>query len=151
MAPSRCGMNSRPTAKASILLRRAVLALLYAGDDDRGAARGGPYTTEGPVWPNKTTTFNSFLSNGDLIFSTDISLDILAWNAVSAFKFVDTGNSSDPCNLNAPNGAAFGANDCGDAFGSGTLGRDDLIRQRWAIFSPMPVSSSNSKSRLPQL
>ena len=79
------------------------------------------YSVEGPTWQNGTTAFNSFLSNGPLTFSTDIALSIVAWNQVSAFKFVDTGNSADPCNDNGPNGAAFGTNDCGSAFGSGVL------------------------------
>ena len=51
------------------------------------------YSVEGPTWQNGTTAFNSFLSNGPLTFSTDIALSIVAWNQVSAFKFVDTGNS----------------------------------------------------------
>jgi predicted Zn-dependent protease len=79
------------------------------------------FQLENATWQNGTTTFNSFLSNGTLTFSTDVALAIADWNNVSGFKFVDTGNSADPCNDNGPNGVAFGSTDCGSAFGSNTL------------------------------
>jgi hypothetical protein len=99
--------------------RLLVLIGLLAGVFGHSAYAS--YALEGAVWQNGTTTFNSFLSNGTLIFSTDISLAIADWNNVSGFKFVDTGNSADPCNDNGPNGVAFGTTDCGSSFGQNTL------------------------------
>ncbi|MDB5396216.1 MAG: putative peptidase family [Rhodospirillales bacterium] len=100
--------------KTRLLVAACVLAAAMA----RPAAA---YSTEGPVWQSGTTTFNSFMPNMSLIYSTDVSLSIASWNNVSGFKFVDTGNSADPCNNSGPNGATFGSTDCGSAFGATTL------------------------------
>ena len=84
-------------------------------------APGRAYTLEGPRWGSLRVNFDYIIPGRSSIFSKALWQALVDWNQVSRFKFYGVAQSANPCNSSAPNGAAFGASVCGQAFGSGVL------------------------------
>ncbi len=80
------------------------------------------YALEGPSWANATTSFSYAIPGNNGIWASALQQALADWTSVTSFTYVGVNQFSDPCNNNAPNGASFGATDCGQAFGSGVLG-----------------------------
>ncbi len=74
-------------------------------------------------WSGATATFNVSIpdTGGTGIWSTAFENAMADWNAVTSFSYRINHQFADPCDINAPNGVAFGSTDCGAAFGSTIL------------------------------
>ena len=80
------------------------------------------YALEGPSWQGATTSFDYAIpSSGGFNWGSALQQAMGDWNSVTSFTYVPVNQFADPCNDSAPNGAAFGSTDCGQAFGSGVL------------------------------
>jgi hypothetical protein len=93
----------------------ALIGVLVAGS-------AAAYTLEGPRWGSLRVNFDYIVSGtSNSAFSKALWQALVDWNQESRFKFYGVARSANPCNTAAPNGAAFGASACGQAFGSGVL------------------------------
>jgi hypothetical protein len=80
------------------------------------------YSLEGPSWPNGKTNFSYIVPGAPgNPYTAALKQAMADWTAVTPFIYVPVERSSDPCNVHAPNGAAFATSMCGQAFGSTTL------------------------------
>jgi predicted Zn-dependent protease len=78
------------------------------------------YALEGPKWGVRAY-FRYVIPGRAAAFSTAFKQAMIDWNQVSKFKYVGEDSSANPCANTGPNGGGFGANACGQAFGSGVL------------------------------
>jgi predicted Zn-dependent protease len=79
------------------------------------------YALEGQKWPTATTSVAYQIPGRTAAFSTAMKQAMAEWNTATPFKYKPLNRSAAPCNMNAVNGAGFGQNACGQAFGSTTL------------------------------
>lgn len=86
-----------------------------------GGRQANAYSLEGPKWGSLRVGFRYLIPGRAAAFSTAFRQAMIDWNQVSAFKFVGIDSSGKPCASSGPNGGAFSATACGQAFGSGVL------------------------------
>ena len=87
-------------------------------------ATANAYQLEGCKWPQPTTSFYVDIPGSGGIWNDAFENAMHAWGVGTEFQFtIIRGTYSDPCNANDHNnGVRFSSSDCGDAWGSATLG-----------------------------
>jgi predicted Zn-dependent protease len=103
---------------ASNALRTVLAALAIAMP---AAHSAHAYALEGQKWPTAKTSFAYRIPGKSTLFSTAMKQAMADWTRVTPFTYTPLNQSAAPCNMNAVNGAGFGATACGQAFGSTTL------------------------------
>jgi hypothetical protein len=101
----------------------ALGALMATGLFATVAHPAHAYALEGQTWVNKRATFDYVIPGANsAAYTAALFRGFEYWNQTSAFKWVVTRKSANPCAQSGANGAGFAATDCGQAFGSGVLG-----------------------------
>jgi predicted Zn-dependent protease len=103
--------------------RRATAAIMLAvlATAPIGSRAAHAYALEGQKWSSLRVGFRYMIPGKSAIFTTAFGQAMLDWNRVSAFKYVGTKSSANPCATSGANGGGFSSTACGQAFGSGVL------------------------------